>query len=348
MPENNDTHDMDMEVFAAGNWHGDTYSKQDLADIVSNFNELRESVKPFLKLGHRGQEEQPALGWIESLKTNGEKIVAHVKDIPKIVFEAIKRKLYHRVSSEIYWNYKAPGKEKTYNYVLKAVALLGASVPEVKTLKDLTAYLSEQETAEKLAVYEFESDDQIKIVEIKPEKEGAKMPDIDVKQYEEQVATAKAAESAALAAKETAETALKEFKEAESAKVRERSVSEVKAFCEQAVKDGKLPPFVRDAMFPKEGQVLTFSDTGVAMLPFEVLKTFVEKVKGFDFSEKGASVKGKDLSEKNPGEIVDIRARELLDAKKCKTYSEAFKRVLSDDPELAKDYASDPGKAVTV
>ncbi len=211
----------------------------------------------------------------------------------------------------------------------------------------MTAYLSEKGTADKLAVYEFESDDQVKIVEINSKEEN-NMPDIDVKQYEEQVATAKAAEVAALAAKEKAETELREFKEAEEVKVRQRSESEVRLFCEQAVKDGKLPPFVRDAMFPKEGQVLTFGETGTVMLPFEVLKTFIEKVKVMDFSEKGASGKGPDLSDKNPGEIIDMRARELLSSKKCNTYSEAFSRVISEDPELAKEYSNDRGKAVTV
>ena len=60
MPEN-DSGIMDMEVFASGKWHGDEYTVQDLSDIVANFNELRDSVTPFLKLGHQGKEE-PRVG----------------------------------------------------------------------------------------------------------------------------------------------------------------------------------------------------------------------------------------------------------------------------------------------
>lgn len=346
MPENNSSmtdYTMDMEVFASGKWHGDEYTEKDLVDIVTNFNELKDSVKPFLKLGHQGKEEQPALGWVDSMRVQGNKIIASVRDIPQIVFEAITKKLYNRVSSEIYWNYKAHT-GKTYNYVLKAVALLGASVPEVKTLNDLTTYLSEQ-MADKILVFgealKFEC------------KEENAMPDNveQIKKFEEDLKAAKDAETAALAKATAAEQELKTFKESENKKARDAKQNEVKAFCEQAVKDGKLPPFMRDAMFPKDKDtVITFSEDGQSvMLPFEVLKTFVEKVKGVDFSEKGADDKDqKDLSEKSAGEIVDIRARDLIDSKKCKTYSEAFNRVIKEDPVLAEEYAKDPGKKITI
>jgi hypothetical protein len=342
MPEN-DSGIMDMEVFASGKWHGDEYTAQDLSDIVANFNELRDSVKPFLKLGHQGKEEQPALGWVESMRVQGDKIIASVRDIPAIVFEAIKKKLYSRVSSEIYWNYKAHT-GKTYNYVLKAVALLGASVPEVKTLGDLTTYLSEQ-MAERTLIF---SD--VHKIETKEETEMPENTE-QIKKFEEDLKAAKDSETAALAKATAAEQELKTFKEAENKKARDAKQNEVKAFCEQAVKDGKLPPFVRDAMFPKDKDtVVTFGEDGSSvLLPFEVLKTFIEKVKTMDFSEKGADDKdAKDLSEKSAGEIVDIRARELLDAKKVKTYSEAVARVISEDADLAEQYAKDPGKTITI
>jgi hypothetical protein len=344
MPEN-DSSMMDMEVFASGKWHGDEYTDKDLADIVANFNELRDSVKPFLKLGHQGKEEQPALGWVDSMRVQGSKIIASVRDIPQIVFEAITKKLYNRVSSEIYWNYKAHT-GKTYNYVLKAVALLGASVPEVKTLNDLTTYLSEQSADRLLVFSEAQKIDLDK-------KEDNEMPDNteQIKKFEEDLKAAKDAETAALAKATAAEQELKTFKEAENKKARDAKQSDVKAFCEQAVKDGKMPPFVRDAMFPAEKEsVVMFSEDGSSvLLPFEVLKTFIEKVKVMDFSEKGADDKEKaDLSDKSPGEIVDIRVRGLIDAKKAKTYSEALARVIVEDPELAVEYAKDPGKKITI
>lgn len=344
MPEN-DSSMMDMEVFASGKWHGDEYTTQDLADIVANFNELRDSVKPFLKLGHQSKEEQPALGWVESMRVQGNKIIASVRDIPQIVFEAITKKLYNRVSSEIYWNYKAHT-GKTYNYVLKAVALLGASVPEVKTLNDLTTYLSEQ-SADRLLVFS-----EAQKIDLN-EKEDNSMPDNNeqIKKFEEDLKAAKDAETAALAKATAAEQELRTFKEAENKKARDAKQNDVKAFCEQAVKDGKMPPFVRDAIFPAEkDSVITFSEDGSSvLLPFDVLKTFIEKVKVMDFSERGADEKDKaDLSDKSAGEIVDLRVRDLIDAKKAKTYSEALERVIAEDPELAVEYAKDPGKKITI
>ena len=337
--------EMEMEVFASGNWNGDEFTDSHLQDLVANFNELRDSVKPFLKLGgvdpHADVVHQPAIGWVDSLRIADGKLIASVKDIPKIVFEAIKRKLYRRVSSEIYQNYKQQG--KTYGLVLRAVALLGAAVPAVSTLKDLTTYLTQ--TGESDAVLAFSE------VKFFP-KEEKKMPDVDIKVYEEQVTAAKAAEAAAKAEAETAKAQLKTFQEEQVAKAQVAKQTEIKAFCEKAVADGKLLPFVRDAIFPKDKPaLLCFSDDAesVPLLPFEVFSDFVSKVQKIDFTERGADDKTPPRDEsKTPGEIVDEKAKALVASKAAKNYSEAIKQVLTADPELASEYAADNGKPINV
>lgn len=321
---------LDMEIFAAGNWHGDRYTQQDLQDIVNNFNSLQNEIKPFIKLGHSQKDNQPALGWIQSLRLMGEKIVASVTDIPQIVFDAIQRKLYNRVSSEIYWNYKSAA-GKTYNYVLKAVALLGATVPEVKTLNDLTAYLSEQLSAEKLVVYEFNSDDARIIGAENKEVENNMADENIIKEYQDKLAAAETA-------KTEAENKLKEFEEKRIKDLQDGQAENARQFCEQAVKDGKMPPFVRDAIFPKDQpSVISFDENNV-MLPFHILRQFCEKAKGFDFSERGQDQKDElDFAGKTPAEIIDFKCKKKMESNKM-SYKEALDSVMFENPELASDY----------
>lgn len=336
---------MDMEVFAAGTWNGDTFSEQDLQDIAKNFNELKDSVKPFLKLGgvdpHKDLVHQPAIGWVDSLRVSSGKLIASIKDIPKIVFEAIKRKLYRRVSSELYQGFKAQG--KNYNYVLRAVALLGASVPAVSTLKDLTAYLSEQLSAESVKQFTFNEED------------FKKMPDNDdalkIKEFEEKLKTEEAARKSAeeQLAKEQAE--FKAFKEQQVKVLRDGNIEAIRAFCEEGVKAGKIPPFVRDAIFPKDKPpMLSFSEDNSVLLPFEVLRDVFSKTTVIDFSEQGVDGEKARKAEagKGVGEIVDSRAKEFMKKDGIKNYSDAVQKVLAEDEKLAADYAIDRGKEIIV
>lgn len=360
MPDKDETAQMDMEIFAAGKWNGDVYTDKDLSEIVSNFNDLRDQVKPFLKLGgvdpHKDLVQQPAIGWIDALRIENSRLIATVKDIPKIVFEAIKRKLYRRVSSEIYQGYQ-DGDGKRRNLVLRAVALLGASVPAVSTLKDLTTYLTEALQSERVLSFDFDADEnrQLKIAT----KEESKIMNNDfdktIKEFEDKLAVEAAARVAAEERAAKLEGDMKAFAEAEKKKTQDSKIAEIVAFCEDAVKAGKLPPFIRDRIFPKDttpAGLLSFSeqDDSAVLLPFEVLKAFVDGVKGFDFSEKGeAGDPGrKKEADMNPGEILDSRAKELLAAKKVSTYSEAMREALASDPDLAAAYAADPGKPMTV
>lgn len=132
-----------VEVFSVGTWNGDEYTHDDLREMVRAFNETKQHVKPFLKLGH--DEEQklvqsdglPSAGWIERLYVLGDKLVADFVDIPKKIHDLIVSKAYRKVSSEIYWNLKV--QDKTYGKFLSAVALLGADTPGVMNLNDILA-----------------------------------------------------------------------------------------------------------------------------------------------------------------------------------------------------------------
>lgn len=137
--------DLEAEIFMSGQWNKDKYSVSDLQELVSNFDELKDVVKPPAKIGHSESQDYlkkeglPAAGWVDSLKMVGNKIVASFKDVPKVIKDLIDKKAYKRVSAEIYPTYKNPANGKIYNNVLRAVAFLGSETPAIETLSDIAA-----------------------------------------------------------------------------------------------------------------------------------------------------------------------------------------------------------------
>jgi hypothetical protein len=143
-----------VEIFATGDWAGLTWTEKELDEIVKNFNELRDNIKPPVKLGHSSkqilaqEDGQPALGWVSGVKRNGNKLVAEFRDVPVILRELVQKGAYKRVSAEIYPRFERTvasrnlGKSDVKGCVLSAVAFVGADVPEVKTLEDLGKVLA--------------------------------------------------------------------------------------------------------------------------------------------------------------------------------------------------------------
>lgn len=142
---------LELEVFDAAQ-----FPQYDVVQIAANFEtvprETGEDVQPPLVVGH--SEDQailadsglPAAGWVSSLRAVGTKLVATVRDVPKIVAEAIARRAYRRVSAELYTDYKGLGQ------TLRRVALLGGAIPKVKTLQDVIALYSDDEPFETVTV----------------------------------------------------------------------------------------------------------------------------------------------------------------------------------------------------
>lgn len=159
-----------VEIFAKGTWKGDPYTEKDLDELVTNSQLLKGEVKPPLKIGHQSDGEQikflkgmPAIGKVANLRRVGTKLLADFQSVPKQVADLIKAKAYDRVSSEIYMRYER-GKKK-YGKVLAAVALLGAEIPAVKTLKDVLALYDQNGEGIESKVYEYiidvDSDEEI-------------------------------------------------------------------------------------------------------------------------------------------------------------------------------------------
>ena len=356
------THSLNAEVFSVGTWNGDKYTDQDLEDMVRNFKELKDIVKPFVKLGHNEKQMKdgnPALGWITGLKKVGKKLIATISDVPDILYNAIKTGRYKRVSSEIYWNLKQGG--KTFKRVLGAIALLGADIPAVNNLADLEAYLtqSSESSFDMVKLYSFETDEDGTLKTTTTVKEN-KMDDQTAKTLEEMSKKLLTIESnlelksvelntykslvdelkANHSEKENEVVKLKQqLKDAEKREyekaVTERS-TEMEAWAEVMVKEFKMLPAGRDLLL-KEGARLYTKDEGYSV-PFTTFKAYVEmQAKVLDPKEVTLTDKAKDKTYTDISSKVDAMAREYAAEHKIE-YGTALTAIFEKHPDLSGDY----------
>jgi len=335
-----ETHSFDAEIFSVGTWNGDKYEHADLQDMVDNFSKLIEAIKPPLKLGHDNKrlgDGAPALGWVTALKKNGDKLIATLSEVPDIVFKAIQKRLYKRVSSEIMWNFKHAG--NVFKRVLAGVALLGADVPAVKNLEDLEAFLSQtvidENSFEALKAYSFDTDSRGAIKQ-EPKNERVKdMSEDRIKELETRIDTLKKEytdkeKEAEATAKENAELKQKQLEAAKT-----QQIESLKTFCEDQVKAGKITPAQRDAIFDEKA-VHVYSEADGVSISADRFKKFIElSDKKLDTDEKGKHKKGEETASAHD-QIVD-KINKYIDENKVE-YDVAYTEVLKRNPELAEAY----------
>jgi hypothetical protein len=341
----------DIEIFASGVHRGRTYTDADLDTIVANFGSLKDEIKPVAVIGH--EEDQDLLknsglfsaGWMTDVKKSGSKLVASFKDVPQVLAELINKGAYRRISSEIYDNYKGKGN------ALRRVAILGGEIPEVKNLQDIAALYSEAGVQEKTTW--------VPLTEAAPQSKEDNMDDVkkmqeDVTKLSEQVAALSEANAKLAAEKETAVTKLTEI---ETEKKRE----DIKRFCDDSVKEGKLSPALRGLGLEKfmekldDSTVARFAegDKAVEVSSLGFMKAFLAAI------PKNAIVKlgemggtgddqNADRSDKTAAEKLSEATTKLMSAAnavgKTMLYAEAFEQAQKANPERAKEYADEIGK----
>ena len=255
-----------VEIFATGEWNGDAYSVDDLDELARAFQETREYLKPYLKLGHGNSQkllasdELPAAGWLTGVYREGGKLLADFTKVPKKIYELIKAGAYSRVSSEIFIKPNVNG--KPYKMALKAVAILGGETPAVHNLDDIHAlYVVEQ------SVRAYEKDVEVKIYEM-DSKEGADMKTAEELQKELNTASEKIAELSqkhsdaagrvvvlekeVVEAKAKNETLQKDFNAAKGqleVVAQEKRKGDINTKLEKLVADKKIMPAQKEALF---------------------------------------------------------------------------------------------------
>lgn len=319
-----------VEIFSTGVWNGDKYSEEDLNNMVENFD--RVGFEPPIKIGHNEEQPeldgQPALGYIDKIYLAGNKLLANFKELPKRVYEAIKRGNYKRVSSEIYWDYTNDG--KSFDRVLKAVALLGADIPAVTNLEAITGLYKDVGEGTIKKHYdgkESEIMEEEKTIELQADT-------ISVEEHEKTVDELN---------KENEEIR-KEF-EAHKAEIKKQ---EIVSYMEDLTNEGKITPAYSDEVkallsTATDEKVYKFSQDNEdkELSQYELVKKIfssMPKVVEFaELSENGESIYDV-IPYDNASQEVDRRAKAYLKKNKADNYAEAYKLVLQDDSELKEKY----------
>lgn len=331
-----------------------TITEDDLSQMVDSFNDLVPvgGFTPVLKLGHTeaqrfmGQSTgAPNLGVIEKIWREGAKVLANFANVPDAVVDLIRQKRFNNVSVEVVPSLEFDG--KTFTNVLTAVALLGAELPAVKGLKELSAAVFTQAEvvpiqAEGTITYEWETET---------------MPDTKLTQEQHEalleaavskaVATAKAefsAETEKLTAeRDEAREAVKTVKTEFAAYTDKVAQAEANALVETAIKDGKLLPKQKDAALAfamNLSGTVKFGDGEKSMsaLFADFLGGMPTKV---DLGENGSGStdEGGTESYAEAGIKVDELARKAMSENAKLTYAEARTLVLSTNDELKTAYS---------
>lgn len=340
------TKSMDMEIFAIGTWNEIPFSKKDLQNIITNFTNLNGIITPFLKLGHEdkesqklGEKGQPALGKIEKLWLNAKNVLmAKVTDMPDVVYNAIKKKLYKNVSIEISTGVIYKGND--IGTVLEAVAILGADFPAVNTLADLQTYMNADifSRSDIMCFTAIKLNEEYEMSELtemaaKLDKLVAK---IDVVSEENKTLRS---ENEKLSG-EVKDFSKKESdsKEAEKKLAIKTSRDSVTSLLEDAVKEKKILPAQRE-QFSKLLQI--DDDEMVQKVDMELLKTMVEKG-SVGFTTKKAygnkSAEGDEDTDMTVDEKVLLESRKLVGSGVAKTISSAMNMVFQADKKLAEEF----------
>ncbi len=327
--------DMNVEIFATGKWNGMNFTLADLNTIAATFKTLGGNHKVPLKFGHNDKQKmtdgQPALGWVSDVKVVGNKLMAKFTDVPDIVHAAFEKKLYRNVSIELDFDVSYKGQH--YPMVLSGVALLGADLPAVNTLKELTHYLGQDagfsvgRHAMFSAIAGNIGDEQMDIKEISDKLDAVIASNATLASenttLKAQVATFTASADAAVAlGKKTAVDAKR---------------TEVKAVFEDAVKAGAITPAARE-QFSKLLRV----DDDVAVMAIDIteVKALVNTGKKGFSTEQGRQGERQEDGNLAPDVKMANAIQEVLAKKEAADWGTAQAIVFARDPKLAREYVN--------
>src|SRR5437867_6900533 len=102
--------DVEIPIFSTGNHAGRDWTIADLENMVSAGKALEGKVVPTLRVGHGEQpilagvheSEQPSLGTISSLRREGNRLLARISNVPKVVKTLLRQRRFFRLSAEIW------------------------------------------------------------------------------------------------------------------------------------------------------------------------------------------------------------------------------------------------------
>lgn len=341
-----------VEIFSTGTWNGTRITTKDLDSMISAFEELKDGVRPFLKLGHTDKQKLaqnsglPALGWITNLYRQGEKLLADFDYIPEKVFTLIQNRAYRKVSCEVYFNAEVDGKK--YPAILFAVALLGAETPGVMNLEDILGtyqfekLFEEFQNSGTLDLYSFENPNNLGGEVMPAEKTEAELAlekELEAKKADfEKLDAEKKDFEAKLQAKDQELEQLKQFK-AQAEADKEAALKEAEAAREEAfiteleaekLSTPAMKEFVKELCSREQKQEFSFGDKKMSRFEMikEVLKLAHEAGK-VNFQESSFADKNKGASKEDQ---MKEEIQKYMTDNKC-DYATAYKQVMKNKKE---------------
>ena len=150
---------------------GDFYTEADLAEIARDTNAVIDEVDPFTKLGHNSAQrlarqsglydddgEKPNTGSWRNFRVESGKLVADVVGMPAKLARLFESGAFRKRSVE-FKPYESQNGRGKFQRVIRAVALLGAKAPAVKTLDDVVSLYGDEEIDDAdLHVVEYEEE----------------------------------------------------------------------------------------------------------------------------------------------------------------------------------------------
>lgn len=344
----------EVEIFASGFWNGMDFNEYDLRQIVNSYSELHSQgyLDAPLKLGHNDEQPmtdgQPALGWVDSVKLIGEKIVAVFKDVPQVVKEAIGKKLYNKVSVELDFGVTHGNTE--YPLVLTGVALLGADIPAVNTLEDLSAFMSRTpqvpEGGKRLM---FSANSQEESQSMMNAEEKARLEAAEREQAELKAKLEKAEKERAEFSKQKEELEAKDKQHQEEQR-KLKFQADKKGFedkLESMVKAGAITPAYREKVMAGWED----TDECVSRIKFAV-ESLEESLPAetrlkFNQQDTGKPKSSEELEDENdgrPGEQLLAKVQSVMNENSKLSFQAAKRQVFKAHPKLARAYILENGE----
>ena len=326
-----------VESFAEGTWNNREITAADLQSIANAFKATASHVRPVLKLGHDDDQKLvqrdglPAAGWIANVYVKGKKLLADFVDIPRKIFDLIERRAYRKVSVELYKGYTFDG--KTYDWLLGAVALLGADTPAVQTLADIIAAYSAEAKPEIFTI----TPDDVKMgsKQIPTKLELTNMPEHDT-DIEARLEKFKIAGDAAVEHNKKLESEFAAFKLESTATIsrleRERIAAEIERFTTSLV----AADLASKSMLP---YLLALAETNVredftidgaklsGLTAIEGLLKLAKEVYAINKTERSEAGDKQDTN--TEGHIAKLIA-DKMSGDKSLTYSAAYRSVMKE------------------
>lgn len=335
------------EVFAVGQWNGMEFTREDLNSIAAAFSKLGDNHRVPLKFGHNDDQKytdgQPALGWVTNVWVEGDKLFAQLDDMPEVVFTAMEAKLYRNVSIELDMGVEHKG--DYYPWVLSGVALLGADIPAVNTLADLTTYMERDQLSFKKRVV-FTTTHGNKPVKKETNMSSAEDRELinalQATKEAQAIQMAQQAEEIVLLKRQIADNSA-QFKAVEAANEVRKVAEERKelfTMLEGMVTEKQILPAMREEFMRDYDEAATEDDRKVAIRAAKKLQTTIQgnvNYFGAESARRKSEIERQE-AELDAGEIVTRRTREFMAKNGTDDFSAAKRAVLSADVELANRY----------